>query len=114
MVVVCYPGHMRPNKWGKATRHLWGKIKKHPNWTYRMTEGKCVPLKSKPMHFFPNSAAYDPDRGVVVGHKPGAIYELAGEPRTWKRTASGKSGRTTAVYALKLTLPQPEAAGSKD
>jgi hypothetical protein len=105
IVVACYPSHMRPNKWGRAVRHLWGKIKKHPTWVYRAGQKKWHPLECKPMHFFPNSAAYDPDRAVIIGHRPGSIYELAGEPRQWKRTASGKEipgwGHDNCAYDAK-------------
>jgi hypothetical protein len=90
IIVACYPGHMRPNKWGKALKHLWGKVKKHPTWVYQPESASWKALKCKPMHFFPNSAAYDSDRKLVIGHKPGSIYELAGKPRQWKKVASGK------------------------
>jgi hypothetical protein len=90
MVIACYPGHMRPKKWGRAVKHLWDSVKKHPTWTYSMATGKWKALECKPTTFFPNSAAYDSDRGAVIGHKPGAIYELSGEPRKWSGTARGK------------------------
>lgn len=90
MVIACYPGHMRPDKWGHATKHLWGKVKTHPTWVYSMASDTWKALECKPMSFFPNSAAYDSDRGVIIGHKPGSIYELGGEPRSWKQTARGK------------------------
>ena len=102
MVVTCYPGHMRPNKWGKAVRHLWPSIRRHPTWVFSCEQEQWKPLLCKPVHFFPNSAAFDTDRNVVIAHKPGRIYELAGDPRVWKRTAQGTTvpgwGHDNCVY----------------
>jgi hypothetical protein len=41
MVVACYPGHMRPDKWGQALKHLWPSIKKHPTWNTTHTTRSC-------------------------------------------------------------------------
>lgn len=105
MIVGCYPGHMRPDKWGKAVRHLWPSIKKHPTWTYRFAEKKWHALACKAVHFFPCSAAWDTDRNVMVAHRPGRIYELSGDPRQWKQVASGKTlpgwGHDNCVYDSK-------------
>ena len=102
VVVACYPGHMRPDKWGKAVKHPWPPIEKHHTWVYRMAEKKWVPLPCDPVHFFPNSAAYDPDTSAVYGHKPGRIYGLSGTPRKWQLLAKGATvpgwGHDNCVY----------------
>jgi hypothetical protein len=105
MVICCYPGHMRPNKWGRATKHLWGKIKKHPNWTMDLETRQWKALPCKPQQFFPNSACFDSDRGVVVAHRSGGIFELGGEPRKWKQTFRGRTipgwGHDNCAYDAK-------------
>ena len=105
MVIVCWPSHMRPSKWGHATKHLWGKIKKHPNWTFNLETHKWTALPCKAYHFFPNSACFDSDRGVIVAHKPGGIFELAGEPRKWQQTFRGRTipgwGHDNCAYDAK-------------
>ncbi len=86
MVVACYPGHMRPDKWGKAVKHLWPNVKQHPTWVFKLETRTWEALPCKAVHFFPNSAGYDSDRGVVIGHQPAGIWELSGEPRAWTST----------------------------
>jgi len=100
MVVACAPWHMVPGRFTNALKHVWGKVKKHPTWTYTLADGKWVPLACKPVHFFPYCAAFDTDRNVVIGHSPGGVFELGGEPRRWKRIVrGGKFGwHTNAVY----------------
>jgi len=88
MVIVCYPGHMRPNKWGHAIKHLWGKVKQHPNWTFNLETQTWKPLAGKSRHFFPHCAAMDTDRNVLIGCQGGRISELSGEPRAWKSVKS--------------------------
>jgi hypothetical protein len=88
MVIVCWPGHMRPDKWGQATQHLWGKIKKHPNWTFSLADEKWTPLACKEAHFFPHCAAMDTDRNVVIGYQGGCVAELGGEPRSWNTVST--------------------------
>ena len=87
VVVACYPGHMRPNKWGRAVKHLWPNVKQHPTWVFKLETQTWEALPCKAVHFFPNSAAYDSNRGVVIGHKPSGIWELGGEKREWTATA---------------------------
>ncbi len=88
MVIVCYPAHMRPDKWGHAVKHLWGKIKRHPNWTFDCSTHTWRPLPCEPRHFFPHCAAMDTDRHVLIGCAGGKLAELSGEPRSWKSVKS--------------------------
>lgn len=83
MVVACYPAHMVPGRFSNALKDVWGKVKRHPTWTFRFADNTWAPLDCEPRHFFPNCAAWDSDRQVVVGYG-GAVAELGGEPRTWK------------------------------
>ncbi len=105
MVVACYPGHMRPDKWGHAVRHLWDKVKSHPTWVLTLESRAWRALACQPAHFFPNSASYDAHRGVVIGHRAGEIWELGGEPRSWKRTYRGATipgwGHDNSAYDAK-------------
>jgi len=85
MVVVCHPGHMVPGRFTNAVKHLWPQIKRHPTWTYRLAEGRWVPLPCEAVSFFPFAAAFDTDRNVAIGYRPDGVYELAGEPRAWRK-----------------------------
>ncbi len=85
MVVCCYPGHMVPGRFSNALAGVWGTVKVHPTWTFSFAENKWVPLACKPVHFFPNAAAWDSDRKVVVGYGGSGLWELGGEPREWKK-----------------------------
>ena len=87
MVVVSHPGHMIPGRFTNVVKHLWGKIQRHPTWTYRLSDGKWAALPCKAVSFFPHSAAYDSDRGVVLGYRPDGVFELGGEPREWEKVA---------------------------
>ena len=89
MVVCSYPGHMEPGRFTNALKDLWGKVKRHPTWTFRLETQTWVPLDCEPVHFFPYATAFDTDRNVVLGYSPGGVYELSGEPRTWKQLAKG-------------------------
>jgi hypothetical protein len=53
--------------------------------------------------FFPYAAAYDTDRGVIIGYRPDGIYELAGRPRRWRKiTGPGLTGwHNNCVYDSK-------------
>ncbi|MHC4916938.1 MAG: hypothetical protein ACYTGB_15765 [Planctomycetota bacterium] len=85
MVICCYPGHMTPGRFSNALKHVWGKVKRHPTWTYSLAGGKWTPLPGKAAHFFPNAAAWDSDAKRIVGYGGRGIWELSGEPRAWKK-----------------------------
>ena len=89
MVVCCAPQHMVPGRFTNAVKHLWGKIRKHPTWTLDLKTKQWRALPCKPASFFPHSVSYDTDRHVIIGYSPGGVYELSGEPRTWKRVVKG-------------------------
>ncbi len=100
MVVCSYPAHMVPGRFSNALQHLWDKVKKQPTWTFDLEKKEWVPLACEPVHFFPHCAVYDSDRKVVVGYRPDGIYELAGEPRSWRKVVEGGffGWHTNAVY----------------
>jgi hypothetical protein len=85
MVVCCHPGHMVPGRFTNVVRHLWGRIKRHPTWTYSPAGGRWTPLPCRAVSFFPFAAALDTDRNVIIGYRSEGIHELGGGPRTWKR-----------------------------
>lgn len=89
VVVCCYPAHMVPGRFSNALRDVWGKVKRHPTWTFRLEDSTWVPLECEAVHFFPYATAFDTDRNVVLGYSPGGVYELGGEPRTWKQVVKG-------------------------
>lgn len=89
LVVPITDEHMRPDKWGSATKALWPKIKKHPTWVYSLEKGTWTALPCKPESFFPHSGTYSPDNKAVYCYRTGGIWELSGEPREWKNVAKG-------------------------
>jgi hypothetical protein len=103
MIVASAPRHMVPGRFSNALKDLWGKVKQHPTWTLRLDTNEWVPLDCKPVHFFPYCTAFDTDRNVVLGHSPGGVFELGGEPRKWTQVVRG--GRfgwhTNAAYDAK-------------
>jgi len=103
MVICCYPAHMVPGRFTNALPEIWPKVKRHPTWTFQFKQNRWLPLPCEPVHFFPYCAVYDSDRKVIVGYRPDGIYELSGEPRTWKKVISkGFFGwHTNAVYDSK-------------
>ncbi len=100
MVVACYDPHMAPGRFTNALAGVWEKAKRHPTWTFSFARQQWRPLECQAEHFFPHCAAYDSDRKVVIGYRPDGIYELGGEPRTWKKVApKGFFGwHTNAAY----------------
>jgi hypothetical protein len=100
LVVCSWPGHMMPGRFTDALEHVWSAVQRHPTWTYSLATGEWRPLDGKPVHFFPNAAAYDSDRGAIVGYGGHGIWELRGEPREWHRV-DGKAlfgWHNNAVY----------------
>ena len=89
MVVVCHPGHMVPGRFTNSVKGLWGQVKRHPTWTFSFETQKWEPLPGKAVSFFPYAAAWDSDRGAVIGYRPDGVYELSGEVREWKRMVKG-------------------------
>jgi hypothetical protein len=85
MIVACSQRHMVPGRFTDSVKNLWPQIKKFPTWTFDLKKQQWRPLPCMPVDFFPHSAAFDADRNVVLGYRPDGIYELSGEPRTWKR-----------------------------
>jgi hypothetical protein len=100
MIVCCYDAHMVPGRFTDALKDVWGKVKRHPTWTFDLAKHEWRPLPCEAQHFFPYTATYDSDRKVIVGYRPDGIYELAGEPREWKKVApKGFFGwHTNAAY----------------
>jgi len=100
MVVACYPAHMVPGRFTNALKEQWPKVKRHPTWTFDLEKREWRPLPCKAEHFFPYCAAWDSARKAVIGYRPDGIFELAGEPREWKRLApKGFFGwHTNAAY----------------
>ncbi|PCJ62993.1 MAG: hypothetical protein COA79_02430 [Planctomycetota bacterium] len=89
MVVASHPGHLVPNRFTNQFKELWPKIKKHPTWTYNLEKKTWISLPSNPISFFPNCMVFDSDRNMIIGHNGRGIYELSGEPRSWKIIVKG-------------------------
>lgn len=88
LIVASHPKHMNPGKkWG-MDKVLWNSIKSHPTWFYHVAENRWEPLKGKAVSFFPNGAAFDPNRRAFIGSKDG-YWELAAGSRKWRRLAKG-------------------------
>lgn len=85
MIVACAQKHMVPGRFTNSVKDLWPRIKKFPTWSFSPNHNQWRPLPCDAVDFFPHSAAFDTDRNVVLGYRPDGIYELSGEPRTWKR-----------------------------
>lgn len=75
-----------------APRHMDGLLKKlnaikpkFPTWTFNFKTNHWHPLPTKAIDFFPYCTAFDSSRNVVLGYRGGSIYELSGEPRSWKK-----------------------------
>ncbi len=91
MVIVVHPGHMVPGRFTNSVKDLWPKISRHPTWAYSMAKGTWTALPGKAVSLFPFAAAWDSDRGAVIGYRSDGIYELGGQPRAWKKiTAAGR------------------------
>ena len=85
MIVACAQKHMIPGRFTDSVKDLWPKIRKFPTWTFDLATNGWRPLPCESVDFFPHSAAFDTDRNVVLGYRSDGIYELTGQPRTWKR-----------------------------
>jgi|GEM_PF-806243 len=90
MVVACADEHLVPGRFTDVMQALWPKVQVHPTWVWQGALRRWQPLACPPVHFFATAAAWDSARGVVLGYRADGIWELAGEPRTWRR-------RTTSV-----------------
>lgn len=103
MVVCCYDPHMAPGRFTNALKDLWPQVKRHPTWTFSFETQRWKPLPCPAEHFFPYCVAYDGDRRVIIGYRPGGVFELGGEPRAWKKVApKGFFGwHTNAAYDAK-------------
>lgn len=88
LVVSSYPKHMAPGRFSDALAQVWPSVERHPTWVLSLATGQWRALDSKTVDFFPYATAFDSDRGVVVGYRKSGVYELAGEPRRWRRVLS--------------------------
>lgn len=80
MIVASAPKHNT-----ERFKDLMPQIRSFPTWTFNLSTNRWHPLASKAVDFFPYCAAIDSDRNVVLGYREDGIYELSGEPRSWKR-----------------------------
>ena len=100
LIVASYPQHMKPGRFSNDLAHLWPQVRRHPTWVLHMDSGEWEPLPIEPVHLFPYCAAFDSDRGVLVGYAAYGVYELSGPPRQWTKVAAkGLTGyHNNAVY----------------
>lgn len=90
LITASSPWHLRPKQgFTKKFKSLWPQIKKHPTWTFNLEKKSWTPLPCKAVGFFPNCTVYDSDRNVIIGHNGRGIFELGGEPRSWKQIVKG-------------------------
>lgn len=87
LIVASYPKHMEPGRFSDALAHVWPQVRRHPTWVLRMESGLWQPLEANAVHLFPYCAAFDSDRGVLVGYAKHGVYELSGPPRSWRKVA---------------------------
>jgi len=80
MIVASAPKH-NTNRF----KELLPEISSFPTWMFSPGTNQWQPLPGKAVDFFPYCAAFDSDRNVVLGYRADGIYELSGEPRSWKR-----------------------------
>ena len=85
LVVSSYPEHMKPGRFSDALEEVWPHVKRHPTWLLSLATEQWRPLGGKAVNFFPYATAFDSHRGVIVGYRNSGVYELAGEPRHWRR-----------------------------
>ena len=108
IVVASSLEHFEPGRFTDAMGHLWGKIERHPTWVFELGPRRWRILDPPDVHFFAYSTAYDASRGVVVGHRPDGIYELAAHERNpvWRRVADAiETGyHTSAIYDSRRRL----------
>jgi hypothetical protein len=57
-----------------------------------MAKGTWTALPGKAVSLFPYAAAWDSDRGVVIGYRSDGIFELGGKPRAWKKIVAAGRG----------------------
>jgi hypothetical protein len=85
IIAAIYDSHLVPGRFTDVMKDLWPKVKVHPTWTFDCERQVWRPLPCVPQHFFPTCAAFDSDRNIVLGYRPGGIWALGGEPREWKQ-----------------------------
>ena len=85
LVVSSYPKHMTPGRFSDALAQVWPRVARHPTWVLSLATGQWRALDDKAVDFFPYATAFDSHRGVIVGYRNSGAYELAGEPRQWRR-----------------------------
>lgn len=88
MVVACWDEHLKPGRFTNVMKDLWPQVKLQPTWLYSC-EKKTWKAIPKGQSFFPNCAAYDSDRKIIIGYQSSGIFELAGEgeKREWTKVA---------------------------
>src|SRR5262249_18842399 len=108
LIVASYPGHLEPGRFTDVFAPVWPKIRRHPTWVFEFGPESWRALGPPDVHFFPYAPACDSDRGVVVGHRPDGVYELAVRERdpVWRRVAGAlETGyHTNAVYDSRRRL----------
>ncbi len=85
MIVASAPRHMVPGRFTHVMKKLWPQVKRFPTWVLDCKTDRWRWLPCKPVDFFPHSAAFDTDRGVVLGFRSSGIFQLAGRPRQWQQ-----------------------------
>ncbi|MBM4000483.1 MAG: right-handed parallel beta-helix repeat-containing protein [Planctomycetes bacterium] len=103
LIAPIFDDHLVPGRFTGLFRDLWPRVRRKPTWVYRFAAKQWMPLAGDGINCFPYCATYDCDRQVVVGVLPDGIYELAGEPRAWRKaTLKGFFGwHTNCAYDRK-------------
>lgn len=104
MAVACFDTHLEPGRFTSVFKDLWPQIKLQPTWFFS-SETKAWSMLPKGVSFFPHCACWDSDRNAVLGYRADGFYELAGEPRAWKKVAPAvpplTGWHTNAAYDAK-------------
>ncbi|MBI4697304.1 MAG: hypothetical protein HY749_25130 [Gammaproteobacteria bacterium] len=98
LVVASTPEHLEPGRFTNALAEVWPKVQRHPTWLLDFASGRWQPLAGDPIDLFPYAAAFDTNRGVLVGWRDDGVFELSFDPPRWqKRAGPGLTGYHNAL-----------------
>jgi hypothetical protein len=100
LIVASAPKHLKPGRFSNSMEGLWDKIREQPTWLYSIDSDTWRPAKGPSVDFFPYAIAYDSCRQLVVGFRPGKIYEFDMPKEAWQKVAKNTMWgyHTAAVY----------------
>ena len=89
--------------------HLRPRIRRHPTWLFELGPERWQALDPPDVHFFAYATAYDSDRAVVIGHRPGRCLRAPGA-RSEIQCGAGRPGASQTGYHIERRLRRAPAA----